>query len=311
LTILNLMVLTTLLTAQAGGRSVLMDRRDSAGVSEWIERESVTVWNGVPALLHSMMTDEALEPARLRSLGEVWTGGADCPEELRRGFTSRFGVPVVSTYGLTEAPSVVTIDALDVPHVEGASGQPLPHLDVRILDDAGAEVPVGEDGEVSVRAVRTGPWRDLYTPTLGYWREPDVVGSVDRTTLRTGDIGRLDADGQLYLRDRKKLLILRGGANVYPAEVERVLLQVAGVAGCAVFGLPDQRLGQRVVAVVEVIPGREVTESALLDTCRTNLAKYKVPERVVTVPSLPRNAMGKVVRADLVGLFEAAAPPTE
>jgi long-chain acyl-CoA synthetase len=306
LTILNLIVLTTLLTAQAGGRCVLMDRRDAAGVLEWIDRESVTVWNGVPALLHSMVTDEALEPARLGSLAEVWTGGADCPEELRRSFSSRFGVPVVSTYGLTEAPSVVTIDAVDVPHVEGASGQPLPHLDVCILDDSGAAVPVGAEGEVSVRAVTTGPWREVYTPMLGYWHEP-ASDSPAEQTLRTGDIGRLDENGQLFIRDRKKLLIIRGGANVYPAEVERVLLLAAGVAGCAVFGIPDERLGQRVVAVVEASPGREVTESALLDLCRANLAKYKVPERVVTVTSLPRNAMGKVVRAELIDLFEAAA----
>jgi long-chain acyl-CoA synthetase len=310
LTILNLMVLTTLLTARAGGRCVLMDRRDSAGVVDWIDRECVTVWNGVPALLHSMVTDRRLEPARLGSLGEVWTGGADCPDELRRSFSSRFGVPVVSTYGLTEAPSVVTMDAVDVPHVEGASGQPLPHLDVRILDDAGACVPIGEEGEVSVRAMTTGPWRDLYTPMLGYWRESGSQTSADRATLRTGDVGRLDENGQLFIRDRKKLLIIRGGANVYPAEVERVLLQATGVAGCAVFGLPDERLGQRVVAVVEVSPGREVAEDLLLELCRTNLAKYKVPERVVTVASLPRNAMGKVVRGALIELFEAAAGGT-
>jgi long-chain acyl-CoA synthetase len=306
LTILNLLALTTLLAAQAGGRIVLMDKHDPAGVVDWIRRESVTVWNGVPALLHSMVNDMSIDPADLRSLSEVWTGGASCPESLRNAFMERFGIPLVSTYGLTEAPTVVTMDPVGRDHAEGASGKPLPHLDVRIVDEAGDEVPTGSVGEITVRSVIDGEWGNLYTPMLGYWGEPSSRpdGPAEDGVLRTGDLGSVDQDRRLFVTDRKKLLIIRGGANIYPAEVERVLSDAPGVQACVVLGVPDLRLGQRVVAVVEEAPGQTVDTTALGEICAANLAKYKVPEQFVVVPKLPRNAMGKVKGGELVELFE-------
>jgi long-chain acyl-CoA synthetase len=138
---------------------------------------------------------------------------------------------------------------------------------------------------------------------LGYWNRPEASAEVlAGGELHTGDIGFLDDDGYLHLRDRKSLVIIRGGANVYPAEVERVLLEAPGVAAGAVFGVPDERLGERVVAVVEVAPGAELDEGAVRAHCLAHLARYKVPERFVAVPQLPRNAMGKIVRAELPGL---------
>jgi acyl-CoA synthetase (AMP-forming)/AMP-acid ligase II len=136
---------------------------------------------------------------------------------------------------------------------------------------------------------------------LGYWRrdEDPVVDGV----LHTGDIGELDADGFVHIRDRKNLVILRGGANVYPAEVERVVNAATGVAASAVLGIPDERLGQRVVAVLEPLPGADVDVAALAGHCAANLAKYKVPERFVIVDTLPRNSMGKIQRRQLEQLF--------
>ncbi|WP_307873745.1 MULTISPECIES: AMP-binding protein [unclassified Frankia] len=308
LTILNLVVLTTLLTSAAGGCCVLTDRRDARGVAAWIERESVTVWNGVPALLHSLLHDPEITPERLASLTEVWSGGANCPEELRAAFRDRFGVPVCATYGLTEAPTVVTIDPPGR-HIAGASGVPLPHLDVRVVDDEGAPVPTGELGEVLVRAAHAGPWQGAYTPMLGEWTSDGLV-SFQGSELRTGDIGRVDGDGWLSIHDRLKLLIMRGGANIYPAEVERVLAQVDGVREAVALGLPDPRLGQRVVAVVEVTQPGATDEETCVAHCRASLARYKVPERVLVLDALPRNAMGKPLRAALPPLF-ASAPERE
>jgi acyl-CoA synthetase (AMP-forming)/AMP-acid ligase II len=288
LTILNLQVLTTLTTAQAGGCSIVMDRIDAEGVAEWLRRERVTTWNGPPALLHSMV--EQVDPADLASLDEVWTGGGDCPEALRQRFEARFGIPVTATYGLTEAPSVVTIDPRGGGHVPGASGRPLPHLDVTIVD-----------GEICVGAAD-----DRYRTMLGYLDRPDATAeALAGGVLHTGDIGELDADGFLHVRDRKSLVIIRGGANVYPAEVERVLGEAPGVEACAVLGIPDERLGERVVAVVE----GAVDVDEVLAHCRVQLAKYKVPERIAVVDALPRNAMGKVVRAELPALVSRHAPP--
>lgn len=313
LTILNLLVLTTLLASQAGGCCVLFDRRDADGIVEWIHAEQVNVWNAVPAVLYSMVGDADRYAGRLGSLREVWTGGADCPEHLRQAFERRFGVPVCATYGLTEAPSMVTIDPIDGPHVAGASGVSLPHLDVCARDDAGTRLVPFEEGEITVAAVADGSWANRYTTMLGYWAESGEQagpsGAVDPPgVLRTGDLGWLDDDGYLFVRDRKKLLIVRGGANVYPAEVERVLAAAPGVRGCAVLGIPDDRLGERVVGVVELEVGAEPDEDALRRWCLDNLAKYKVPDRIAAVEALPRNAMGKVQRADLVSLLGPLAP---
>jgi acyl-CoA synthetase (AMP-forming)/AMP-acid ligase II len=290
-TVLNMAVLTTLLVSQAGGTSIVMDRIDAEGVAAWIRDERVTTWNGPPALLHSLATMDSVAPEDLASLREVWTGGADCPEAIRAAFEEKFGLPVLATYGLSEAPTVVTIDPVDGRHVAGASGVPLPHLHVRI--ERGT-------GEVCVSAA---PGDDRYRLMLGYWNRPEATAeALAGGELHTGDIGFLDDEGHLHLRDRKSLVIIRGGANVYPAEVERVLLEAPGVAAGAVFGVPDERLGERVMAVVETDGGAPLDEDAVRAHCLANLARYKVPERFVVVPSLPRNAMGKVVRTELPGL---------
>jgi len=298
-TILNLAVLTTLLVSQAGGCSIVMDRIDPEGVAEWIRTERVTTWNGPPALLHSLATMDSVAASDLASLDEVWTGGADCPEAIRAAFESKFGLPVLATYGLSEAPTVVSIDPRDGDHVAGASGRPLPHLAVRISGPDGATLPAGETGEVCV-----SPADHRYLPMLGYWDRPAATAeALVGDELRTGDVGFLDADGYLHLRDRKSLVIIRGGANVYPAEVERVLLTAPGIGACAVLGIPDDRLGERVVAVVEPAAGAgAIDEEAVRTHCLAELARYKVPERFVVVDALPRNAMGKVIRADLPAL---------
>ncbi len=302
LTILNLQVLTTLLTSAAGGCCVLTDRRDARGVAEWLAIQAVTVWNGVPALIYSMVHDPDLDPQLFASVQEVWTGGAACPDDLFEVFRSRFGVPLRQSYGLTEAPTVVTIEPVGGEHIDESSGVALPHLDVGIRDDDGSELPAGQVGEIVVRAARQGPWAGEYTPMLGYWQDA-AVERFEAQELHTGDIGVLDDAGNLFVRERKKLVIIRGGANVYPAEVERVLERVPGVRASAVIGLPDPRLGQRVVAAIEADPGFAVNPGEVLEHCRGQLARYKVPEQIIVVGTLPRNAMGKVQREPLAALF--------
>ena len=299
-TVLNMAVLTTLLVAQARGTSVVMDRIDAEGVAEWIRDERITVWNGPPALLHSLAGMDSVAADDLASLREVWTGGGPCPEVIRSAFEAKFGRPVLATYGLSEAPTVVAIDAPDgSDHAPDGSGRPLPHLRVRVTDGDGADLPAGETGEV-----RVGPadGDGRYRLMLGYWQRPEATDEVlAGGELHTGDLGFLDPDGNLHIRDRRSLLIIRGGANVYPAEVERVLLEAPGVGACAVLGVPDDRLGERVVAVIESTDG--IDEVAVRDHCLANLARYKVPERFVVVPTIPRNPMGKVARTELPALL--------
>ena len=297
LTILNMFTLTTLLTAQSGGVAVLTDMADVASIAEWIGREQVTVWNAVPAQLHTMAGDESISAGHLAGLGEVWVGGADCPDALRDRFEARFGVKVIRTYGLTESPALVSIDDLEGDRPSGSSGRPLDHIEVASVD-----------GELRLRPAGSGPLAGSYRPMLGYWNQPEATAAaVSGRELRTGDLGEIDDGGHVRVLGRKSQLIIRGGANVYPAEVERVLAGAPGVAACAVVGVPDERLGERVGAAIEVRPGASVDEDEIVAYCRENLARYKVPERFVYVDKLPRNQMGKVPRPEVVEMLVKAA----
>jgi acyl-CoA synthetase (AMP-forming)/AMP-acid ligase II len=304
LTILNLMVLTTLLTAQAQGCCIVMDRRDAEGIAEWIEGEQITHWNGVPAQLHDLVTVKQVDPARLASLQEVWSGGGDCPDELRVRFAEVYGLPIRATYGLTEAPTVVSIDPVGGERRPGASGRILPHLWVQSRRGDGALMPREAEGELCLSPRSESEWAGRWRPYLGVWRGGEVVDPPS-VPMGTGDYGVVDSEGWLTVLDRIKVLIVRGGANVYPAEVERVLLAQDGVAGAAVFGVPDERLGERVGALVEL--SQDVPVELLAAACRQQLADYKVPDRWGVVAQLPRNAMGKVVRTGLVDLLESAS----
>jgi long-chain acyl-CoA synthetase len=303
LTILNLQITSTLLSAQARGTQIVMDRVDPVGIASWIRGERVNSWFGVPTMIHGLAASEEVQVDDLRGLIDVWTGGSDISPSVRRAFEDRFDLRVHATYGMTEVPTVVTIESRHHPAVPGSSGRSLPHLVTRIRDEQGRVAPIGQTGEITIEAQVDGPWGGLYRPMLGYLDAPEATDETLRDgVLYTGDIGQLDEKGELFVLDRRGALILRGGANVYSAEVERVLLEVEGVVGAAVVGVPDDRLGQRVAAAVELSPDAEVTTSVLEAHCRLNLAKYKVPE-FWRVAALPRNAMGKVVRPVVEGLF--------
>ncbi|MFE6862046.1 class I adenylate-forming enzyme family protein [Nocardia sp. NPDC057668] len=301
LTILNMMVLSTLLTAQANGCAIIMNRRDVDGVAEWIREHRVTVWNGAPAQLY----DLARRPdADLSSLHEVWSGGSDTPDQVRADFAATHGIVPRATYGLSEAPTVVAIDPPGTEWRPGTSGRVLPQYEVAAYDDAGHRLPPGELGELRLSGAESGVWARDWRPLLGYWEDgrvrPPAPGS-----FATGDIGTVDRAGWLRVLDRKKMVIIRGGANVYPLEVERVIAAHPEVTKAAVCAVPDPRLGHKVAAVIE-------SDSATLDMdelaalCRRELAGYKVPEIWRRVPALPVNAMGKVERTRLTELVTGA-----
>lgn len=302
-TILNMLVLSTVVAAQAGGCAVVMDRRDPDGVAEWIERQQVTVWNGAPAQLFDLARRPDLN---LRSLTEVWTGGGTCPEHVRDAFRAAHGLAVTATYGLSEAPTVVAIDPIDGGHRDGASGQVLPHLSVSSYDDAGDMLSPESTGELVIGPAAAGLWAGAWQPPLGRW-EDGAVRKLESDVVMTADVGWVDSEGWLTMVDRKKLLIVRGGANISPAEVESVLMEHPLVMAAAVFALPDQRLGQRVAALL-VCADPPPDAGALTSFCRTRLARYKVPEVWARPPSLPVNSMGKIIRTDLVALLESAMP---
>jgi long-chain acyl-CoA synthetase len=302
LTILNLQVLSTLVTALAGGCAIVMDRRDPDGIAEWIRRERVTVWNGAPAQLFDLARRTDLD---LGPLAEVWAGGGPCPEPVRDAFRAAHGLPVTVAYGLSEAPTVVAIDPVGGTHREEASGQVLPQLTVTSYDEDGGRLGPGRSGELGIVTAADGPWAGCWRPPLGYW-EGGALRRAGPDVVMTGDVGWVDADGWLTMVDRKKLMIVRGGANVSPAEVEGVLMQHPSVAAAVVFGVPDDRLGERVAALVVADAGLD--SASLVSFCSGRLARYKIPEIWGRSESLPTNAMGKIIRTDLAARLRSTAP---
>jgi acyl-CoA synthetase (AMP-forming)/AMP-acid ligase II len=305
LTILNLMVLGPLLAFEAGCAVVMVDKIDGAGLAEWVRKERLGHFAGVPTILHDLLTAKGVDPKDLATLRRPLVGGADTPESFQTLYRERFGGEVTIGYGMTEAPTAVTMTDGSRPPAPGLCGKALPQVEIAIVDESEQRLPPGQVGEICVLPQAHGPWGGVYTPMLGYWNKPEATRAVLRSGMfKSGDLGELDGDGTLTIRGRKNDLILRGGANVYPAEVERVLMQDPRVAACAVLGKADLRLGERVVAVVQLKDGATASSEELRAHCAEALARYKVPEQWIFVDQFPRNAMGKIIKRQLEPLLE-------
>jgi acyl-CoA synthetase (AMP-forming)/AMP-acid ligase II len=306
LTILNMQILSPLTAFQDGAHCIAIDRSDPEGLAPWIRDERVQNVCAVPTILYDLLTNPSVDPADLSSLVLPEVGGAVVPEEFRRLYRERFGKGVSIGYGMTEAPTAVTWSDPDAGAMPGLCGRPLPQIEIQIRDESGKVLPPGEVGEICVAPVSAGSWKGVYTPMIGYWGKPDATAEALRDGVyRSGDIGLIAEDGNLYIRGRRSELILRGGSNVYPAEVERVLSEDPRVLGSAVLGIEDARLGERVVAAVELKADSQATPDELIAHVRERLARYKVPHEIVIVDRLPRNAMSKVIKRDLRHLFRS------
>lgn len=293
---------TTLITWMKGGEVVLHRHFDPGEALDAIPRHGVTTMFGVPAMFLFMSQHPGFDAADLSSVRMLICGGAPVPEPLLRLYESR-GMPIQQGYGLTEtSPTVTFLMAEHGLAKLGSAGTPPMFTEVRIVDEDGA--PVAEPdvrGEVCVR----GP-----SVMAGYWNRPDATAeAIDAEGwFHTGDVGYLDADGFLFIADRVKDMVISGGENVYPAEVESVLYQHPAVAEVAVIGLPDERWGEAVTAIVALAPGASLTLDELRDFGREALAGYKLPTRLHLVDVLPRNPAGKVLKYELRGTH--AASPT-
>lgn len=297
LTIANLMVIGPLMAFWNGQACICGTTLKPAALASWFAREKIGLCASVPTIVFDLLQADVDLPPSL----DLRAGGAPLPSSIRATFLRRHGVPVGGSYGLTEAPTVVT-ETRGVEPPPRSSGLPLPHLELTIRDQAAKALPRNEVGEICVGAVPTGRWAGVYTPALGYWREPERSARLVRDgVLHTGDMGHLDEGGWLYVADRSSELILRAGSNIYPGEVERVLQDHSQVAACALLGKPDRRLGTRTVAFVQptMVNSTGTLRSELIDHCLRTLARYKVPDEWIFLPDLPRNAMGKIIRQRL------------
>ncbi|MFF1279067.1 AMP-binding protein [Streptomyces marokkonensis] len=283
------------LGAVAVGATVCLT--DGPAADEVLRRaaeEDATFLVGVPTMYHRMVELARSAPVAVPRLRVCMVVGSSCPQSLHEAFRSAFGLALLDSYGSTETGGAITTNLPRGPYVPGSCGVPLPGLTLRLTDPrTGEEVRRGAEGEVWV----SGP-----ALMLGYHRQPEETARVlSGGWYRTGDLARQDADGYVTITGRLKELIIRGGENIHPREVERVLVRVPGVADAAVAGVPHETLGE--VPVAYVVPGAGgVDVEAVLSACRRRLSAYKLPEEIHEVAEVPRNPAGKIARKLLAGL---------
>lgn len=281
------------LTLYAGGSVVLREQFDPVGAAADISRHGVTLLAGAPPMFSAWVASagSGVAPDAFAKVRLAVSGAAPLSAETARGFEAQFGIPLREGYGLTEASPVVTSSLLDRPAKPGSVGVPLPGLEVRLVDEDGEDALAGDSGEIWVK----GP-----NVFAGYWEDPKASAAAlaPGGWLRTGDIGVVDDEGEIWLVDRAKDLIIVSGFNVFPAEVEEVLKAHPAVGDAAVIGCPDERTGERVKAYV-VARGEDLEAADLSAHCASHLARYKCPAEIEIVDALPHAASGKLLRKDV------------
>ena len=278
----------------AGGKLVLMRKWDPERALELIERERITIFGGVPSMAWQVLDSPDFQKRDTSSVTSIGYGGAPAPPELVRRIEEMFpGRTPSNGYGLTETSSVTTMNSGDdyLTHPDSV-GTPVPICDLKTVDPAGEELPAGDVGELWIR----GP-----NVVKGYWHKPaETAQTFSDGWLHTGDVARIDEEGFVYIVDRAKDMVIRGGENVYCVEVEAALFEHPAVSDAAVIGIPHQVLGEEVGAVVTLKPGAEVTEEELRKHAASRLAAFKVPVRIwFRSEPLPRNPAGKILKQEL------------
>ncbi len=280
-----------ILPVVAGACSVLIPKFAPLAVAEALERGRVTVFAGVPSMYAVMLEMKTERRLDLSALRLAVVGGAPMPLEVLQGFEARYDLRIIEGYGPTEASPVVSVNPATGQRKVGTTGPAIPGVRISIRDEEFRELPVGEVGEVCVAG------RNVMK---GYWNDPERTAQAIRDGwLLTGDMGALDADGYLTIVDRKKDMVIVGGMNVYPREVEDVIYRLAGVLEVAVVGVPSRLRGEEVKAVVVPREGHELDARSVVDHCKAHLANYKVPRLVEFRTGLPKSATGKVLKREL------------
>ncbi|MCC6616406.1 MAG: long-chain fatty acid--CoA ligase [Anaerolineae bacterium] len=285
-----------------GGTNVIARQFDPGLTLQTLSdpEQGVTHFFGVPSIYLFLSQHEAFDRANLDHIHSWGCGGAPMPVSVLEQYAKR-GIIIQLGFGMTEtSPTVFLIDKRRALEKPTSVGKPLMHTRVRVVDDQLRDVAPGELGEVVI----SGP-----NITPGYWKRPDANESSfsfdehGNRWLHSGDAGTVDEEGCIYVVDRYKDMYISGGENVYPAEVEQVIYQLPEVAEAAVIGVPDERWGESGMAIVVVKPGCELASETIIDHCKSNLAKFKVPKAVAFIEILPRNAAGKVLKRELRATF--------
>ena len=281
-------------TILSHGTLVFLPRFDAQAVFELMHAHRVTLFAGVPTMYFALLNHQDAARYDLSSLRYCVTGGAPMPVDVLRNFDQRYNVAILEGYGLSETSPAASFNRLDRPRKPGSIGLPLPGVELKLVDDAGATIDETlVPGEIWIR----GP-----NVMKGYYKQPEATAeSIVNGWFKTGDVAHRDEDGFYFIVDRKKDMIIRGGFNVYPREVEEVLYAHAAVLEAAVIGVPHERLGEEVKAVVVAKAGKTIDADELVAYCKEHLAAYKYPRIVEIRESLPKTATGKILKRELRG----------
>jgi long-chain acyl-CoA synthetase len=275
-----------------GACLTLLPRFEPGKALEIIARDRVTVFLGVPTMYAAMLNHPAADQADASTLRLALAGGAALPVEVLRGFEEKFGCKILEGYGLSETSPVASFNHPDRQRKAGSIGTPIEGVEMKAVDDGGREVSRGEVGEIVIRG---------HNVMKGYWKRPDATAeAISRDGwFKTGDMARVDEDGYFFIVDRKKDMIIRGGYNVYPREVEEVLYEHPAVREAAVVGVPHDELGEEVGAAVALKPDAECTPEELREHVKGQVAAYKYPRHVWLVDELPKGPTGKILKREI------------
>ena len=278
---------------RAGAMLTMLPRFEPEKALEIIERDHVTLFMGVPTMYSALLNAPSAASADVSSLRVCVSGGASLPVELMRRFEEHFGCIILEGYGLSETSPVASFNDPDRGRKPGSIGTPIAGVEMRVVDDAGAPVPDGEVGEIVIRG---------HNVMKGYWNRPEATAEAIREGgwFHSGDMARIDEDGCFFIVDRKKDLIIRGGYNVYPREIEEVIYEHVAVREAAVVGVPHDELGEEIAAFVALKPGAEASPEELQAHVKDQVAAYKYPRYVWLIDELPKGPTGKILKRELV-----------
>ncbi len=276
----------------AGATVTLLPRFDPAKALEVIERDRCTVFEGVPTMYGALLNHPDREKFDVGCLRVCASGGASMPVEVMRGFEEAFGCKVLEGYGLSETSPVASFNHPDRERKPGSIGTPIDGCEFRLVDDDGNDVAAGEIGEILIKG---------HNVMKGYWGRDDATAeSIKDGWFASGDMAKVDDDGYYFIVDRKKELIIRGGYNVYPREVEEVLYEHPAVREAAVVGIPHDEWGEEVGAAVALKDGESADADELIAFVKDQVAGYKYPRRIWFVDELPKGPTGKILKREIV-----------
>jgi long-chain acyl-CoA synthetase len=274
-----------------GATMTMLPRFEPIKAMEIIQRDKVTYFAGVPTMYFYLLNHPEASKYDLSTLRLCVSGGSAMPVEVMHAFNKKFNVNILEGYGLSETAPVASFNHFERPTKPGSIGTPIWGVEMRAVDPEGKTVPPGEMGEIVIRG---------HNVMKGYYKRPEATAEAIRGSwFHTGDLAKVDEDGFFFIVDRVKDMIIRGGFNVYPREVEEVLYGHPAVAEAAVIGVPDPALGEEIKAVVACKPGQSASEQEIMDYCKERLAAYKYPRSVEFRESLPKTATGKILKREL------------